>query len=143
MGGKFYALLGPVWKLRLGHEDQCEGNEIQFMRCDEAFARLQSCETKSEKLCNTALQRLGFSSMFLLWRHSNAAEAEAIYVSSVPIPALLMRSRATSVQQISDLGDADLAMRSVQKVNTFVQSDVRGVESNKAREALARTSFCC
>ena len=113
------------------------------MRSDEAFRRLQSCETKSEEFCNTALQRLRFSSMFLLWRHSNGAEAEAIYVSTVPIPALLMRSRETSVQQISDLGDADLAMRSVQRVNTFVQSDVRGVESNKAREALARTSFCC
>ena len=68
--------------------------------------------------------------MLLVWHHSDAAEAEAIYVSSVPIPALLMRSRETSVQQISDLGDADLAMRSVQRVNTFVQADVRGVESN-------------
>ena len=78
-----------------------------------------------------------------MWRNSDAAQAEAIYVSTVSIPTLLMWSPQTAVQQISDLGDADLAMRSVQKVNTFVQSDVRGVESNKAREALARTSFCC
>ena len=55
--------------------------------------------------------------MFLLWRNSDAAQAEAIYVSTVSIPTLLMRSPQTAVQQISDLGDADLAMRSVQKVN--------------------------
>ena len=55
--------------------------------------------------------------MFLLWRNSDAAQAEAIYVSNVSIPTLLMRSPQTAVQQISDLGDADLEMRSVQKVN--------------------------
>ena len=55
--------------------------------------------------------------MFLLWRNSDAAQAEAIYVSTVSIPTLLMRSPQTAVQQISDLGDADLAMRSVQQVN--------------------------
>ena len=29
MGGQFYALLSPVWELRLGHEDQCEA-----MKCN-------------------------------------------------------------------------------------------------------------
>ena len=52
-----------------------------------------------------------------MWRNSDAAQAEAIYVSTVSIPTLLMRSPRAAVQQISDLGDADLAMRSVQKVN--------------------------
>ena len=97
MGREFYAVLSQVWELRRRHEEECESNEVQLVRADETFARLQSCETKNEKLCNTALQGLRFSTMFLVWRHSNAAEAEAIYVSSVPIPALLMRSLETSV----------------------------------------------
>ena len=117
MGGEFYALLGPVWELRLGHEDQCEGNEMQFVRCHEAFARLQSCETKSKRLFNTALQGLGLSSMLLVWHHSDAAEAEAIYVSCVSIPTLRLRSPQTFVQPVSRLRQADVAMRSVQKVN--------------------------
>ena len=49
MGGEFYAVLSPVWKLRFGHEEQCEGNEMQLVLCDEAFARFQSCKAKSEK----------------------------------------------------------------------------------------------
>ena len=58
MGGDFYAVLGQAWELRLGHEEECEGNEMQFVRCDEAFARLQSCETASERSFNMALQGL-------------------------------------------------------------------------------------
>ena len=55
--------------------------------------------------------------MFLLWRYSDAAQAEAIHVFCVSIPALLLRSPQTSVQDISHLGEGDLAMRSVQTVN--------------------------
>ena len=58
MGGNFYAVLGQVWELRRRHEEECEGNEIQLVRCDEAFARLQSCETASENSFNMALQGL-------------------------------------------------------------------------------------
>ena len=58
MGGEFYAVLSQVWELRFRHEEQCEGNEMQLVRCDETFARLQSCKTKSERLFNMALQGL-------------------------------------------------------------------------------------
>ena len=58
MGMERHALLNPVWELRLGHEEECEGNEMQLVRADETFACLQSCETKSEKLFNLALQGL-------------------------------------------------------------------------------------
>ena len=117
MGGEFYAVLSKVWELRLGNENQCERNEMQLVRCDNTFARLQSCKTKSERLFNMALQGLRFPSMFLLWRNSDAGQAEAIYVSLVRIPTLLLRSPQTSLQAISHLGEADLAMRSVQTVN--------------------------
>ena len=55
--------------------------------------------------------------MLLVWHHSDAAEAEAIYVSCVSIPTLRLRSSQTSVQPVPRLRQADLAMRSVQKVN--------------------------
>ena len=58
MGGDFYAVLGQVWELRRRHEEEYEGNEVQLVRADETFACLQSCETKSEKLFNLALQGL-------------------------------------------------------------------------------------
>ena len=53
----------------------------------------------------------------MMMRNVRGVESNKARVSSVSIPTLLMRSPQTSVQQISDLGDADLAMRSVQKVN--------------------------
>ena len=56
MGREFYVVLSQVWELQLRHEEQCEGNEMQLVRCDETFARLQSCKTKSERLFNMALQ---------------------------------------------------------------------------------------
>ena len=90
---------------------------MQLVRCDEAFARFQSSKAKSERLFNTALQRLRFSSMFLVWHHSDAAEAEAIHVSSVSFPTLFLRSPETSVDPESRDRQADLAMRSVQNVN--------------------------
>ena len=118
---------------------------MQFVRCDEAFARLQSCETKSARLFHTALQRLRFSTMF----HSDAAEAAATYVSCLSISTLFLRSPQTRVQQLSRLRQADVAMRSVQRVNTLfsqvfvimMMRNVRGVESKKTREDFARTSF--
>ena len=117
MGGEFYALLSAVWELRLGHEDQCEGNEMQFVRCHEACDFLQSGEATGKKLCNTAMQSLRLSTVLLLRQHSDAAEALTIYVSCVPIPTLCLRSPQTSVDPKSRVRQADLAMRSVQKVN--------------------------
>ena len=58
MGGEFYVVLSQVWELQFRHEEQCEGNEMQLVRCDETFARLQSCKTTSERLFNMALQGL-------------------------------------------------------------------------------------
>ena len=58
MGGDFYAVLGQVRELRHRHEEQCEGNEVQLVRSDEAFARVQSCKTENESLFNFALQGL-------------------------------------------------------------------------------------
>ena len=58
MGGNFHAVLGQVWELRRRHEEECEGNEVQLVRSDETFARLQSCKTKNESLFNMALQGL-------------------------------------------------------------------------------------
>ena len=58
MGGDFYAVLGQWWELRRRHEEEREGNEVQLVRADETFACLQSCQTKSEKLFNLALQGL-------------------------------------------------------------------------------------
>ena len=117
MGGQCDALLSPVRELRQGHEEQCAGNEMQLVRCDETFARFQSCKAKGERLFNTSLQRLRFSGMFLVWHHSGAAEAEAIHVFCVSIPTLFLRSPQTSVDPESRDRQADLAMRSVQKVN--------------------------
>ena len=117
MGRDFYAVLGQVWELRLRHEDQCEGNEMQFVRCHEACEFLQSGEATGKKLCNTAMQGLRLSTVLLLRQHSDAAEALAIYVSCVPIPTLCLRSPQTSVDPKSRVREADLAMRSVQRVN--------------------------
>ena len=55
--------------------------------------------------------------MFLVWHHSGAAEAEAIHVSCVSVPTLFLRSPETSVDPESRDREADLAMRSVQKVD--------------------------
>ena len=111
-----------LWELRCRHKEECEGNEMQLVRCDEAFARFQSCKAKSKKLLNTALQGLGLSQMLLVRHYSDAAEAETIYVSCLSIPTLFLRSPETTVDAKSRDGEADLAMRSVQTVNTFVQS---------------------
>ena len=117
MGRDLYAVLGQVWELRLRHADQCEGNEMQFVRCHEACEFLQSGEATGKKLCNTAMQGLRLSTVLLLRHHSDAAEAEAIYVSCVSIPTLFLRSPQTSVDPKSRVRQADLAMRSVQRVN--------------------------
>ena len=58
--------------------------------------------------------------MFLVWHHSDAAEAEAIHVSCVSIPTLFLRSPETSVDPESRDRESDLAMRSVQKVDIEV-----------------------
>ena len=58
MGRELYAVLSQVGKLRLRHEQQCEVTEMQLVRCDETFARLQSCMTKKENLFDMAMQRL-------------------------------------------------------------------------------------
>ena len=50
MGREFYAVLSQVWELRRRHEQQCEASEMQFVRCEETCARLQSCQTENEKL---------------------------------------------------------------------------------------------
>ena len=117
MGGEFYAVLGSVWELRLGHEDQCEGNEMQFVRCHEACDFIQSGEATGKRLHDTAMQSLQLSTLLLLRPYSDSSEALAIHVSWVLVPTVCLRSAQTSVDPKSGLREADLAMRSVQTIN--------------------------
>ena len=59
--------------------------------------------------------------MLRVRHHSDAAEAEAIYVSCVSIPTLRLRSSQTSVQPEPRLRQADLAMPSVLSVEASLQ----------------------
>ena len=47
MGGELDALLGAVWELRRGHEDQCKDNDMQSVLANSSGDVLQSCETKA------------------------------------------------------------------------------------------------
>ena len=73
---------------------------MQFVLNHEACEFLQSGEATGKKLCKQKMQSLRLSTVLLLRQHSSAPEALAIHLSSVPMAALLMRSRETSVQQI-------------------------------------------
>ena len=47
MGRYFDAVLGAVWELRRGHEDQCKDNDMQSVLANSSGDVLQSCETKA------------------------------------------------------------------------------------------------
>ena len=117
MGGKLYALLGPVWELRPGHEKQCANNDMQFVLSNKACRQLQCYETQSQRSRNSALQRLRLSPVLLLQLHSDAAEADTIHVSSLLIPSVCVRRDETFVYTESRHDEARVAVRSLPTVD--------------------------
>ena len=108
-------------QLPLRQQDQNGGNDLQFVPSHEACEFLQSGEATDKKLCDKKMQGLRLSFVLVLRHSVDAAEAGSIYVFSVSMATVRLRSSQTSVQPEPRLRQADLAMPSVLSVEVSVQ----------------------
>ena len=91
------------------------------MPSHEACEFFQSGDATGKKLCDKKMQGLRLSSVLLLRHVADAAEASSIYVFSVSMATVRLRSSQTSVQPEPRLRQADLAMPSVLSVEVSFQ----------------------
>ena len=108
---------------KCGNCDADMNSNAKYRKCNlcgvkKPLHAFSPAKQQNESLFQMAMQRFGFPSMFLLWHCSDAARTESIYVFCDSIPALFLRSPQTSAQQISHRRKAELAVRSVQTVNS-------------------------
>ena len=47
MGGELHAVLGAVWELRRGHQDECADDDLQSLLAKEAGGVFQPSQTKA------------------------------------------------------------------------------------------------
>ena len=111
-----------LYLARCGSCDSDMKTNAQTMTCNLCF------ETKPSHAFSPARQRArdyttrrckdcDFPPVLLVRHHSDADEADTIYVSCLSIPSLCVRSPETSVYPESRDGEADLAMRSLPTVD--------------------------